>query len=353
MEHLPRRGVMEELFRRFSRQLLLSGIGPEGMKRLRSSRVAVIGCGALGSAQAELIARAGVGFVRLVDRDVIDWSNLHRTHMVGESDAEAGTPKAIACANGVRSIDSSIGIEAVVDDVDSNNIVELVKDIDIILDGTDNMETRALINEAAVKLGKPWVYAGVNSWYGTVMLIVPERGPCLRCFMRDLPSADGNCNVIPTIGTVTTLVASVAAGLAIRYLVGDNPEPGELIVIDGRRMSMDKVKVMRDPSCPVCSLRHFDMLSKPPTIGLTMVCGSESFKARLSRPLELEVNEVGSRLSKISKSVLVRPSWVRAVVKGATVTVLPPRLILIEGVDERQARQIYDELIKALGAEQQ
>ncbi|MGC9210371.1 MAG: HesA/MoeB/ThiF family protein [Acidilobus sp.] len=337
-----------DLTYRFSRQVLLSGIGREGMERIRNSKAAVIGCGALGSVEAELLARAGVGFIRVVDRDVVDLTNIHRTHMVGEKEAEEGTPKAIACGNGLKSIDSSIKVDVVVDDVDSDNVKDLIGDVDIVLDGSDNLETRFLINEAAVMLDKPWVYAGVNSWYGTVMFIRPRVGPCFRCFMTPMPPSQESCDVIPTIGTVTTMTGAAAAGLAIRYLAGDSPKPGELILIDGRSMNIEKVEVKRNPSCPVCALGRFEELSRPPSYGMLRLCGSRAYKVRLGNapPLEAIARALQSRFAWVTS----RPNWVRVVTKeGVTVTIMGRLAVIENAEDQEQARAAYDEVAEAAG----
>ncbi len=337
-----------DLTERFSRQILLSGIGQEGMRRLRSSRVAVIGCGALGSAEAELLARAGVGFIRLVDRDVVDYTNIHRTHMVGEREAEEGTPKATACAEGVRLIDSSIRTEVLIDDVDSDNVEGVVADVDIILDGSDNLETRFLINEAAVKAKRPWVYAGVSSWYGTAMLIWPGRGPCFRCFMTPVPDAEQRCDIIPTIGTVTTMTGAVAAGLAIRYLVGDPPSPDELILIDGRNMAIDKVQVRRNPSCPVCGLGRFELLTRSPARGLRRLCGANAYKLRLAS--EPPLDSVAAALRGRYEWVTARPGWVRVVTRdGVTVTLMGRLAVIENAASEEEARRAYDEVAETAG----
>jgi Dinucleotide-utilizing enzymes involved in molybdopterin and thiamine biosynthesis family 2 len=168
--------------------------------------------------------------------NVVDYTNITGPTWLARGRPKEGKPKALACQEGVKGIDGSIRVEAVIDDVDSDNVEDLVRDVDIALDGTDNLETRFLVNEAAVKIGKPWVYAGVNGWYGTVMFISPRKGPCLRCFMSPEMAQNTSCDIIPTIGTVTTITGSVAAGLALRYLAGDEPEPGELILISGKKL---------------------------------------------------------------------------------------------------------------------
>lgn len=341
-----------EILSRFSREALVKGIGQEGVKRLRESRVAIIGCGALGSTEAELLARSGVGFLRVVDRDVVDYTNLHRTHMVGEAEAEQGVPKAIACRDGVARIDRSVRVEAFIDDVDSDNIEDIVKDVDIVLDGTDNMDTRFVINEATVKYNKPWVYAGVNSWYGTVMFIEPGKGPCLRCLIPEgHEGQQASCDVIPAIGTVTTIVGAMAANIAIRYLAGDRPEPGVLYSIDARENTIEKVKVERNPSCPVCVKREFKLLSRPPRVGvISKVCGSEAFKLRLPADAP-EPQDLASRLSNRFSWVISRPNYVKVVTKeGVSVTVLGRRVVVIEGaMNESDARKAYDEVAEAAG----
>ncbi|MGC9071269.1 MAG: HesA/MoeB/ThiF family protein [Acidilobus sp.] len=337
-----------DLVDRFSRQILLKGIGKDGMERIRGSKVAIIGCGALGSAEAELLARAGVGFLRVVDRDVVDYTNIHRTHMVGEKEAEDGTPKALACGNGIRDIDSSIRVDVIIDDMDSDNVRNIINDVDIALDGSDNLETRFLINEAAVLLDKPWVYAGVNSWYGTAMFIRPYAGPCFRCFMTAMPNEQQSCDIIPTIGTVTTLTAAIAAGLAIRYLAGDAPQPGELILIDGRNMSIEKVNVKRSPSCPVCGLGKFELLSRRPTYGVVRLCGASAYKVRLSAAPPLDA--VAKALQARYHWVVSRPGWVRVVTREGLTVTLMGRLAIVENAEgPDQAREAYNEVADVVG----
>src|SRR5258707_5998024 len=172
---------------RYSRQIRFSGLGEAGQRKLMASRVTICGCGALGTVLANHLVRAGVGYVRIVDRDFIETHNLQRQILFDEDDVAANLPKAQAAARKLRKINSAVTIEPVVTDIDHTNIIDLVSDADLILDGTDNFETRYLINDAAVKLNKPWVFGGGVGSQGQSMTILPGETPCLRCVFEPAP----------------------------------------------------------------------------------------------------------------------------------------------------------------------
>src|SRR6267378_8580109 len=174
---------------RYSRQILFSGIGKEGQLQLLKSRALIIGCGALGSAQAESLARAGVGQLRIVDRDFVEASNLQRQTMFTERDADERIPKAVAAANHIREINAEIEVESEIADVNHSNIERLVEDCDVVLDGTDNFATRYLINDACVKHEINWIYGAAVGSYGVTMTIRPHQTPCLRCVFEEAPPA--------------------------------------------------------------------------------------------------------------------------------------------------------------------
>ena len=183
-------GCMEDVSRhdhRYSRQERFAGVGVEGQARIAKSRVAVVGCGALGSAQAELLARAGVGFLRLIDRDYVEISNLQRQLLYSESDAREALPKAVAAERRLREINSDIAVEAAVADLTPGNAADLLESVDLILDGTDNFETRYLINDWAVSHDTPWIYGAAVGSYGLKMAIVPGRTACLKCVYPEPP----------------------------------------------------------------------------------------------------------------------------------------------------------------------
>src|SRR5258708_6248627 len=191
--------VNDSLQEKYSRQMLFAGIGPEGQQRLLASRAAIVGCGAIGAAAANLLVRAGVGYIRIIDRDFVEPSNLQRQTLFDESDALNVLPKAVAAESKLRSINSSVAVEGVVADLSSRNAESLLDGVDLLLDGTDNFETRFLINDVAVKSGRPWIYAAAVASYGLTMTIRPGATACLACLLESGAATQGleeTCEVV-------------------------------------------------------------------------------------------------------------------------------------------------------------
>lgn len=217
-----RQGVdQEKIEERYSRQILFRGIGAEGQRRLAAGRVAIVGCGATGSALASLLARAGVGTLRIIDRDYVEPSNLQRQSLFDEKDAAESLPKAIAAARKVGSFNSGIAVEARVEDVVPANIDVLLEGMDVILDGTDNFETRYLVNDFAVKASLPWIYAAAVGSYGVTLNVLPGKTACLACIFPDTPRGMvETCETSGILNSAVNAVASVAATEAVKLLVG-------------------------------------------------------------------------------------------------------------------------------------
>lgn len=251
---------------RYARHEALPEIGPAGQRKLAGSTVFIAGCGALGGFQAELLARAGVGKLRIADGDRVEWHNLHRQTLFQESDAESNVPKAEAAARRLRQINSSIAVETLAVNVNPRNAESLMADADIVLDATDNFETRYLLNDVCVKLRKPWVYAGVIGMAGMVMPVLPgSNGPCLRCVIPT-PPEPGTVPTAVTAGVLScavSLIASLEATMAIRILLGTTPAEIGLFHANVWKMSFDLMKVQRDEQCPCCALRSFEFLDGP------------------------------------------------------------------------------------------
>src|SRR6202045_187837 len=207
---------------RYSRQMRFPGIGEDGQRRLLDSHVTLCGCGALGTVLANVLVRAGVGHLRLVDRDFIETNNLQRQVLFDEHDVAENLPKAEAAARKLGAINSSVFVEPVVTDIDRTNIVGLCEDVDLILDGTDNFEIRYLINDVAVKLGKPWVYGGCIGSHGQTMTILPGETPCLRCVFEAAPGPGeaGTCETAGVLGPIVNIIASYQATEALKILAG-------------------------------------------------------------------------------------------------------------------------------------
>src|SRR5437868_4663168 len=208
---------------RYSRQMRFYGVAEAGQRKLMDARVTLCGCGALGTVLANSLVRAGVGHLRLVDRDFIETHNLQRQVLFDEHDEAENLPKAEAAARKLRAINSAVTVEPVVTDIDRTNIVELCQDADLILDGTDNFEVRYLINDVAVKLNKPWVYGGCIGSHGQVMVILPGQTPCLRCVFEAAPAPGeaGTCETAGVLGPIVNIVASLQATEAIKILTGN------------------------------------------------------------------------------------------------------------------------------------
>ena len=251
---------------RYSRQMRFYGMGEAGQKKLRDSHVTLCGCGALGTVLANALVRAGVGHLRLVDRDFIETNNLQRQVLFDEHDVAENLPKAEAGARKLAAINSSVQVEPVVTDIDRTNILDLVGDADLILDGTDNFEIRYLINDAAVKLGKPWVYGGCIGSHGQTMTILPGQTPCLRCVFEAAPAPGetGTCETAGVLSPIVNIVASFQAAEAFKILTGQLDKVNrELIYIDVWENIQRRIKIaplLGKVNCPCCQGRRFEWL---------------------------------------------------------------------------------------------
>ena len=204
---------------RYSRQILFAGIGEEGQERLLDASAALVGCGALGTVQAEAMARAGVGRLRIIDRDFVEWSNLQRQFLFEESDAAEALPKAVAAARRLARVNSEVAVEPMVADLTAANVEDLFEDVDLILDGTDNFETRFLINDAAVDREIPWIYGAAVGSYGIKVAIVPGVTACLRCVYPEAPQgAQPTCETEGVLGPVTATIAALQVADALKIL---------------------------------------------------------------------------------------------------------------------------------------
>jgi molybdopterin/thiamine biosynthesis adenylyltransferase len=304
---------------RHHRQRLLPMIGDEGQRRLDASSVLVVGCGALGSVSAELLLRAGVGSISIVDRDVVEPTNLQRQTLFTESDARAGRPKAEAARERLQAIDSSRRIRGWVDDLDAEGVRGYVGEADLVVDGLDNFETRYLLNDACVERGTPYLYGGAVGTTGLTTTVLPARResaaddpralydasqstPCLRCVFPDPPPAGSSptCDTAGVLGTVTAMVAARQATEAIKLLVGatDRVERG-LWSIDPWRNRFMRVEISDapDPSCPCCGHRRFDFLDGTGTSESTILCGRNAVQVRAASRATVDLERLRERLA--------------------------------------------------------
>ncbi|TWT58540.1 Sulfur carrier protein ThiS adenylyltransferase [Thalassoglobus neptunius] len=288
---------------RYQKQILFHGVGEEGQKRLLESRVAVIGCGALGSVIAQTLARAGVGHLRIVDRDFVDLSNLQRQVLYDEKDVQQRLPKAVAAQRKLSEINSEIEIEAIVADVHCGNILELIKDADLILDGTDNFEIRFLINDASVESSIPWVHAGCVGSHGQVMTILPGETPCLRCLMPEIPDPGSaeTCDTAGVLASAIQVVASLQVVEAIKYLTGQPEQISRSLTIvdvwDGSLRKLDTSQLNQAKTCPCCSGKDRVWLRGDRGSHSTVLCGRNAVQFTPSTEMRLAFSELEKRLA--------------------------------------------------------
>lgn len=335
---------------RYIRQIRFPPLGEEGQRHLSSSGALICGCGALGSVIANILVRSGVGFVRIVDRDFVELSNLHRQALFDEADAEAGLPKAVAAAEKLRRINSSVDIEPIVTDVNHANIEQLCESVDIILDGTDNFETRFLINDVAVKRRLPWIYGGCVGAEGQTMTIVPGETPCLRCLMETCPppGSTPTCDTAGIVGPIVGAIASIEAMEAIKILSGNRDVISRnLTVIDLWRNHIKQVDVSRlrdEVDCPACKLGVFSWLAGREGGHTAVLCGRNA--VQLSHPgTMISLNDLARRLAGVGQ-ITLNQYLLRLKVPPYEITVFPDGRAIISGTDDvAAARTIYAKYI--------
>jgi adenylyltransferase/sulfurtransferase len=336
---------------RYSRQMRFYGIGTEGQKRLAQSRVTLCGCGALGTVLANALVRAGVGHLRLIDRDFIETHNLQRQVLFDEHDVAENLPKAEAAARKLAAINSSVHVEPVVTDVDRTNILGLVEDADLILDGTDNFEIRYLINDAAVKLGKPWVYGGCIGSHGQTMTILPGQTPCLRCVFEAAPSAGeaGTCETAGVLAPVVNIVASFQAAEALKLLAGRNDAINrDLIYVDVWENTMRRIRVaplLGKVDCPCCRHRRFEWLDGLHGSQTTSLCGRNAVQVSPRTAGKLNFDEMALALEALGQ-VSYNRFLLKFTTDGFEFTVFPDSRAIIKGTsDVDKARTLYAKYI--------
>ena len=342
--------VNDSLQEKYSRQMLFAGIGPEGQKRLLASRAAIVGCGAIGAATANLLVRAGVGYVRIIDRDFVEPSNLQRQTLFDESDALNVLPKAIAAERKLRSINSSVTVEGVVADLSPRNAEALLNDVDLLLDGTDNFETRFLINDVAVKSGRPWIYAAAVASYGLTMTIRPGETACLACLLESGSAAHGleeTCDTIGVLGPIINLIASLEVAEALKLLSG-RPEAlhRRLLSCDVWTGRMQSVGVARNPQCRACVRHDFTYLAGEAQPHITM-CGRDSVQIHeRARTIDLRVLE--ARLRPLVENVRQNDFLLRFRIAPFEMTVFADGRAILKGTrDPAVARSLYARYIGA------
>jgi len=327
---------------RYSRQSRFAPVGEDGQRRIREASVVILGCGALGTVEAEILARAGIGRLRLIDRDFVEPSNLQRQFLYSEADAAEGLPKAVAAAKRLAQVNSDITVEPIVADLTPASAEELLEDVDLIVYGTDNFEARFLINDYAVREDIPWIYAAAVGSYGLKLTIIPGQTACLRCVYPEPPQgSQPTCETDGVIAPITAAIASLACGDALKILArGVESVVARMTTVDVWSGEIRQTKPpSRDPACPCCARRDFVHLNGQRRAPISL-CGRNAVQIHeRSRPVDLL--ELAKRLAPLA---VVRSNdfAVRAVIDSFELTIFPDGRAIIKGTtDPGIARSIY------------
>jgi len=335
--------VDDSLQEKYSRQILFAGIGEEGQRRLLAANAVVVGCGAIGAAAANLLVRAGVARVRIIDRDFVEPSNLQRQTLFDEADARAALPKAVAAERKLCSINASVAVEGLVADVHSRNAEELLAGFQIILDGTDNFETRFLINDAAVKSATPWIYAAAVASYGLTMTIRPGLTPCLACLLDSSGGLglDATCDTVGVLGPIVNLIASLQVAEALKLLSGRTESLHQrLISCDVWSGHFQSLRLARNPHCRTCALREFPYLEGQAQPHITF-CGRDSVQIH-ERARALDLGALRARLAPVVEEVRQNEFLLRFVVPPHEMTVFADGRAIVKATkDPAVARSLY------------
>ena len=329
---------------RYSRQTLLPEVGLKGQKKLLGATVALVGCGALGTSIANGLVRAGIGRLKIVDRDYIELSNLQRQVLFDEHDVARGLPKAVAAAEKLRAINSEITVEPIVADLNPFNAERLLGDADVVVDGSDNFEARFLVNDVCLKLGFPWVYGAVIATYGVTMSIIPHQTACLRCLLRDQPPPGTvpTCDTAGILGTAPYLIGALEVTQALKLLLdGGDEYLGRLTQVDLWTNDWVQIQVERDPDCPACGQGRYEFLEAQEGSFVTSLCGREAVQVSVRGDVQLSLPQLAERL-KNSGPVQLNPYMLRFQVEGYDIAVFPNGRAIIKGTtDEAEARTVY------------
>ena len=333
---------------KYSRQTLFQPIGRDGQGKLLASKVVIIGCGALGTAQANFLVRAGVGVLRIVDRDYVEESNLQRQWIFDESDAAQSLPKAVAAERKLRQSNSDVRVEGIVADATSQNVEELVRGFDLILDGTDNFETRYLLNDVSVKLGIPWIYGAVVASSAVTMTILPGSGPCLACVFPSPPAGlHETCDTAGVIAPAVAWTSAIQVTEAFKILLGQRQElHASLFAFDIWRNRTQQITPRIDPACSVCAQKVFRYLDQTGSSHVSL-CGRNSVQIhqRESRGFDLKI--LKQRLEQFGP-VRANDFLLKFALDAYEFTVFPDGRAIIKGTqDPAVARGLYARYISS------
>jgi len=329
--------------------MLFAPLGPEGQERLRAAAVVLVGCGAIGAAAAQLLVRAGIGRLRILDRDFVETSNLQRQSLFDEADAAQALPKAVAAERKLRAINSDAQVQGMIADLSPKNAAELLGGFPLILDGTDNFETRLLVNDFAVQSGTPWIYAAAVASYGVTMTIRPGQTPCLSCLLEASNRAglEETCDTIGVLGSIVSLIAALEVTEALKILAGRSDAlHGRLVSCDVWSGRFQSIGAERNPTCRTCARKEFPYLEGQAQPHITM-CGRDSVQIH-ERGRMLDLQALQQRLAPTIHDVRQNGFLLRFRIPPYEMTVFTDGRAILKGTkDPAVARSLYAKYIGA------
>lgn len=333
---------------RYIRQIIYAGVGDAGQRKLLAARVLLVGCGALGTTIANNLVRAGIGHLTIVDRDFLELNNLQRQTLFDENDLRQNLPKAVAAAQKLCQINSEVEIVARVEDLDYANVQALVRTADLVMDGSDNFETRYLLNDTCVKYNKPWIYSGVIGVYGVTSTIVPGRTPCFRCLFPDQPppGSTPTCDTAGILNSIVGTIGSIASGEAVKLLVGQGKLNAGLLSIDLWQNNFDRLSIETPlPGCATCDLHQYEFLDSEGDRAshAAILCGRNAVQISLGTTFQISLEDLAARLQNAgAKEILQNEYLLRFHVDSYDFTVFPDGRAIIKGMEEADlAKSLY------------
>jgi len=325
---------------RYNRQILLKNIQEDGQRILAKSHVIVIGCGALGTTIANNLVRSGIGHIRVVDRDIVELNNLQRQSLFDEDDVDF--PKASIATKKLKKINSDVEIEFIIDDVNHENIERIISGMDVVLDGTDNMLIRFLINDACVKHDIPWIYGGAIETYGITMNIVPGETPCFRCLIHDIPEVGSlpTCDTVGVLNSIPNIIGSIQSTEALKILLGKKINTN-ILTYDVWSHNFNIIKLEKRLDCECCGKHNFEFLNRKIKDRVDMLCGSGVFQVVPAKKTDVSFKEMCEKLEKLGR-VNLQEDFLRFDILGYHFYIFKDGRALIYGTtDEKVAKSLY------------
>lgn len=328
---------------RYEKQMLFGEIGLEGQKKLLSKKAIIIGCGALGTVIANNLVRSGIGYIKMIDRDYIEISNLQRQILFDEEDIKENLPKVIAAERKLKRINSDIKIEGIISDVNSTNIESLCEGMDVILDATDNLQTRYLINDISIKLNIPWIYGGVIGSSGMVHTIIPHETPCLRCMFPEIPpiGSTETCDTAGVLNSITSIVASMESMEAIKILLEKQSSVIKgLQYMDIWSNDFETIDMNLNKDCKACGNNSFEFLERS-TDEAVYLCGKNSIQIN---PLQkgISAEDIINRLKSLNIDVKQNVYFIKFNIEDVQVTLFYDGRAILKNTDDiKRAMSLY------------